>query len=398
MIDRSLIILSLAQGLLTLNNVTLIAINGLQGQALAPDPELATLPVAAFVAGAALNALPASWYMQRHGRRAGFRLGVVLGLLGNLIALVGALNRNFLLICAGSLLCGVQNAFGQQYRFAAADSVCDEKKSRAISLTLAGGILGGILGPEVGKWTRTLIEPAFAASYAALALVALLSWLLLGQLRMPLPAETAVQNGATPGRPWNQILFQPLYLVAVLSATTGYGVMNLLMSATPLVMMGCHHPFDSAAFVLEWHVLGMFVPSFFTGSWIQRFGVERVLLAGVLLLGGCLAIALDGTSLDHFWWSLLLLGVAWNFLYIGGTTLLTLCHRPGEQALAQGWNDSLVFGVQTITALSSGVIANRSGWDGLIHGALPATLLAALAILWLQTRRGKGGILHSIPL
>ncbi|MBF0614725.1 MAG: MFS transporter [Magnetococcales bacterium] len=396
-IRRNLLLLSLAQGVLTLNNITLIAINGLHGLALAPDPSLATLPVATFVAGAAVNALPASWYMHHHGRRAGFRLGAVLGILGNLIALAGTWNRDFLLVCLGSLFCGLHNAFGQQYRFAAADTASDAWKSRAISLTLAGGILGGVLGPELSKWTRTLIEPMFAASYAALALLGIFSWLLLGRLQIPHHPEGSPSQ-PLPRRPFGHIIRQPLYLVAVLASTTGYGVMNLLMSATPLVMLGCQHPFDSAALVLEWHVLGMFVPSFFTGAWIQRFGVTRVLLVGAGLLAFCLIIALSGTSVAHFWWSLLFLGVAWNFLYIGGTTLLTLCHRPEEKAVAQGFNDFLVFGVQTVTAFSSGAIANRSGWDGVIHGALPATLLLTAALLWLLHRTGKSGITRPIPL
>ncbi|MBF0178818.1 MAG: MFS transporter [Magnetococcales bacterium] len=382
-IRGNLAILATAQGLLTLNNVTLVAVNGLIGLALAEDKSLATLPLATFVAGSALASLPASFYMQRHGRVRGFRLGALLGLCGSLIAVIGLMRQAFLLICLGSLFSGFNNAFAQQYRFAAADTAPDAWKSRAISLTLAGGILGGVLGPEMGKWTRHLLEPMFLASHASLVVLALFVWLLLGHLRIPLP-EAAAQR--EPGRPPWRIVTQPDYLVAVLCATTGYGVMNLLMSATPLVMQGCGHTFDNAALVLEWHVLGMFVPSFFTGSWIQRFGVRRILLAGVLLLFGCNAIALSGRSLAHFWWALLLLGVAWNFLYIGGTTLLTTTHHPNEKAVAQGINDFLIFAVQTFTALSSGMIVNRGGWDGLNHGAVPATVATMLAIVLLRAR------------
>ncbi|MBF0261149.1 MAG: MFS transporter [Magnetococcales bacterium] len=383
-LKRHIIILALAQGLLTLNNVTLIAINGLAGLLLAPNATWATLPVAAFVAGAALATLPASFYMLRHGRQKGFRLGALLGLLGGLLAMLGVMEQIFALICLGSLLSGFHNAFGQQYRFAAADVAPEAWKSRAISWTLAGGILGGVLGPELSKITRDLIPPLFAASYGSLTLFTLLAWWVLGRLELP-PLHK--ERFATPGRPAWRIVTQPVYLVAVLASTTGYGVMNLLMSATPLVMQACSLPFGDAAFVLEWHVLGMFVPSFFTGSLIHRFGVLRVLLAGVLLLFGCGAIALAGQTLAYFWWALLLLGIGWNFLYIGGTTLLTTTYRPEEKAHAQGFHDLVIFGVQTMTALSSGMIATTSGWDGLNRDALPAIAVTTLAILWLMIRR-----------
>ncbi|MBF0417294.1 MAG: MFS transporter [Magnetococcales bacterium] len=383
-LKRHIFILALSQGLLTLNNVTLIAINGLAGLLLAPDPTWATLPVAAFVAGAALATLPASFYMLHQGRRKGFRLGALLGLTGGLLAMVGVVEQTFMLICLGSLLSGFHNAFGQQYRFAAADVASEAWKSRAISWTLAGGILGGVLGPELSKFTRDLVTPLFAASYGSLALFTLLGWWVLGWLDLPPVHE---KQFGTSGRPAWRIITQPVYLVAVLASVTGYGVMNLLMAATPLVMQACSMPFGDAAFVLEWHVLGMFVPSFFTGPLIQRFGVLRVLLAGVLLLFGCTAIALSGQTLAHFWWALMLLGIAWNFLYIGGTTLLTTTYRPEEKAHAQGFHDLAVFGVQTVTALTSGMIATSSGWDGLHRDALPAITLTALAILGLMIRR-----------
>ncbi|MBF0342189.1 MAG: MFS transporter [Magnetococcales bacterium] len=380
---RNMLVLAATQGLLTLNNITLIAMTGLVGLDLAENKALATLPIATFVAGGALAALPAALFMQKRGRRTGFRLGALLGLCGNLIAMLGVFQREFFLVCLGSLLCGIYNGFGQQYRFAAADAAPEAMKSRAISLTLAGGILGGVLGPELGKWTRSLMEPMFVASYGLLGLISLLAWLLLGGLEIP---GSAAQREQTPGRPLWRIVTQPVYLVAVLAATTGYGVMNLLMSATPLVMLSCNHSFGDSAFVLEWHVLGMFVPSFFTGSLIHRFGVGRILLLGIVLMLGCSAVALSGKSLSHFWWALLLLGVGWNFLYIGGTTLLTTTCRPEEKAHAQGFNDFFIFAVQTVTALSSGMIVNDSGWDGLNRGALPACLVALLAIAWLQWR------------
>ncbi|MEO5345194.1 MAG: MFS transporter [Magnetococcus sp. YQC-9] len=382
-----LLILALAQGLLTLNNVTLIAINGLAGLLLADDPSLATLPVAAFVAGAALATLPASFFMLRHGRRAGFRLGALLGVAGGLLATLGVIEQTFLLICLGSLFSGFHNAFGQQYRFAAADAATTEWKSRAISWTLAGGILGGVLGPELSKITRDLMQPLFAASYGSLVLFTLLAWFILGRLQLPTRPHAA--SATFRGRPAWRIVTQPIYLVALLASTTGYGVMNLLMAATPLVMQACSMPFGDAAFVLEWHVLGMFVPSFFTGSLIHRYGVAPILFVGVLLMFACSAVALSGKTLSHFWWALLLLGIAWNFLYIGGTTLLTTTYRPEEKAHAQGFHDLVIFAIQTVTALSSGMIATFGGWDGLNQNALPAMTLAAVAILWLMIRHPR---------
>lgn len=387
-LKRNIGLLAACQALLLTNGVSLIAINGLMGYALAADKRLATLPVTTYVIGSALTTLPASFFMKHFGRRAGFMLGSLLGLLGALLSAYAVSVQNFWLLCAGTLLAGAYNAFGLQYRFAAADAAPPDWKSKAISLTLAGGILGGVLGPETGKLTRNLLEPPFMASYAVLALFALISLLLASRLQMP-PATPLELADTTPERPIRQIARQPAFIVAVLAAVCGYGMMNLLMTATPLAMDVCRLPFNDTAFVLEWHVIGMFAPSFFTGSLIKRFGVVQILLAGSALMLVCAAIALSGVTLMHFWWALVLLGIGWNFLYIGGTTLLTETYHASEKAKVQGGNDFLVFATQGVSSLSAGAVLIDSGWSALVTFALPLILITTLASVWLLWLRRR---------
>jgi MFS family permease len=383
---RNVALLALCQGLLLTNGVTLVAVNGLVGLRLASDARLATLPITAYVLGAALTTLPAAFLMKHHGRRAGFMTGSSLGMIGGLLGALAVWQQSFGLLCVATMFSGAYNAFGQQYRFAAADAAELTWKGKAISLTLAGGILGGIIGPELSKHTRDLMQPTFMATYASLAGFALLSLLLVSRLQIP--ALSGAQLHAR-GRPLAEIARQPAFAVAVLAAACGYGVMNLLMTATPIAMNMCSHPYADAALVLEWHVIGMFAPSFFTGNLIKRFGVLNVLAAGAVLMFACIGIALAGTSVMHFWWALVLLGVGWNFLYIGGTTLLTETYRPEEKAKVQGSNDFLVFAVQGLTSLSSGALITRAGWDTLNYWALPAVTVTALATAawWLAGRR-----------
>ena len=378
--------------LLLTNGVLLAAVNALAGFALAPSRRLATVPVVTYVLGAAISTLPASFFMKHHGRRAGFLLGSSLGVAGGAVGALAIQRHSFLLLLAGTFLSGVYNAFGQYYRFAAADAAPPDFKSRAISLTLAGGIVGGFIGPAVGRLTRDLVEPRFLASYLALAVFALASLAMATRLRFPAQSE-AERHGT--GRPLGVILCQPTVVVAVLAAAVGYGVMNLLMSATPLAMdLCCGHPFADMTFVLQWHVIGMFLPSFFTGGLIRRAGVVNVLLTGAALMFICVGIAMSGHTLMHFWWALTLLGVGWNFLYIGGTTLLTEAHSPAEKAKVQGVNDCLVFVVMVSSSLTSGVVVTGSGgWELLARLTLPFLAVTALAtsILWLRERRTAAG-------
>ena len=382
---KNIALLAAAQGLLLTNGITLVAINGLLGMQLATDKRLATLPITTYVIGGALATLPAAFFMKRYGRRAGFMLGSGLGMLGALIAAFAVSTGSFWLLCFGTVFAGIYNAFGQQYRYAAADAASLDWKGKAISFTLAGGILGGVIGPEVGKLTRTLLEPTYLASYGALVGFAALSMLIASRLDIP-PLSVSEQKAV--GRPLGQIARQPAVVVAVLAAACGYGVMNLLMTATPLAMDICGLPFADTAFILQWHVIAMFAPSFFTGGLIKRFGVLNILIAGAALMFVCIGIALSGVTLMHFWWALVLLGVGWNFLFIGGTTLLTETYRPEEKAKVQGSNDFIVLGVQGLTSLSSGVLISSQGWTSLNTYALPVVAMTALAsmLLWLHRR------------
>ena len=354
---RTIALLALAQGLLLINGVMLIAVNGLTGLALTPDRRLATLPVTSYVLGSALATVPASYFMKRFGRRSGFALGAGFGVVGGAVGAVAMLQHGFWLLCTGTLLSGIYNAFGQYYRFAAADVAPPEGKSRAISLTLAGGLLGAFVGPALGKWTRDLLEPRFVASYLAIGALALPT-LAIALFMRAIPQSADEQHGH--GRSLALIARQPTFVVAVMSAALGYGVMSLLMSATPLAMDMCGLQFSDAAFVLQWHVIGMFAPSFVTGSLIKRFGVLQILLAGAGLMMVCVAIAMQGESLEHFFFALLALGLGWNFLYVGATTLLTETYAPAEKAKTQGLNDLLVSLTIITSSLTSNVIMTNT--------------------------------------
>lgn len=386
-VRRSVGLLAACQALLLCNAVTLIAVNGLVGVRLAPTPALATLTITGYVIGTALTTIPASQFMKRFGRRSGFMFGAGLGVLGGLACALALQLESFWLLCCGTLIAGTYNAFGLQYRFAAADMAPADFKAKAISYTLAGGIAGGFIGPALGNLTRDAMAIDFMATYASLSGFALVALLIASRLRLAEPTTGGPQRGS--GRGLLEIAGQPALLVAVLAAAVGYGTMNLLMAATPLAMDVCGFPFDDVAFVLQWHVLGMYAPSFFTGGLIRRFGVLRILLTGAVLMLGCIAIAMSGLSLMHFWWALLLLGVGWNFLYIGGTTLLTETYRPEERAKVQGGNDFIVFGVQALSSVAAGALVLGQGWATLNTYAIPAVALTALvsAILMMRARQ-----------
>ena len=383
---RNVALLSAAQAFLFTNNVTLIALNGLVGYQLAADKSFATLPVTTQVIGSALFALPASHLMQHIGRRAGFLIGTLCGLLGGAIATYGVYTRSMTLLCLGTFILGIYGAFGQFYRFAAADTAAPNFKANAISLVVAGGLVGGILGPALSIWTRHLAEIEFLASYASLMVFCILTALLLSQLRIP---ATAASPNAAPPRRMSGIAMQPVFIVAVISSALGYGVMNLLMTATPLAMGMCGYPYGDAATVISAHVIAMFAPSFFTGSLIQRVGVLKIILAGVALMGVCLIVSLSGISVAHFWWSLVLLGLGWNFMFVGGSTLLTECYLPQEKAKAQGFHDLLVFCTTATSSLASGLLLKANGWVILNYVAMPFLFTAMLAMLWLMAKRNK---------
>jgi MFS family permease len=381
---RNVALLAACQAMLFTNNTTLVAINGLAGLALAPHPGLATLPVTSWILGGAIATMPASLHMKRVGRQRGLTSGIFWGVAGALLCAAAMWQQSFWLLCFGTLVWGVYNAYGQYYRFAAADTASGDFKATAISLVLAGGLVGGILGPNLSRFTVDLLPTKFMGAYLALIVFALATAALLRFISIPNP--TAAEQAAS-GRPLAEIAAQPRFIVAVLSGALGYGVMNFLMTSTPIAMGVCGHPYADAAFVISSHVVAMFAPSFVTGALIRRLGVLTVMLTGVALNVATVAIALSGISVAHFWVALVTLGVGWNFLYIGGTTLLTETYRPEERAKAQGTNDQAIFIMMALSSFSSGLTVTSAGWATVNLFALPLIGLIALAIGWYALRR-----------
>jgi MFS family permease len=381
----NVLLLTFAQALLLMNAVTNISVSALAGYALAGNKVFSTVPSMCYVIGAAIATYPASMLMKRVGRRNGFLTGGAFGLVGSVLATLAMAAASLPLLCAGTMLLGVYNAFGQYYRFAAADAAPADFKAKAISYVLAGGVIGGVLGPELSKYTRSLMQPEFFASYASLFVYSLAAMAIVSRLRLSEPASDASEQAA---RPLSEIIAQPTFIVAAVVAALGYAVMSLLMTATPLAMGFCGHPYSAAASVISAHVVGMFGTSFFTGSLIKRFGVLQIMMTGVAIMFGCVAVALSGQEISTFWVALVLLGIGWNFMYIGGSTLLTETYRPAEKAKTQGVNEIVIFTVQAVAALSSGVLVNSRGWNTLNYVSLPAILLAGACTAWLLWKRG----------
>jgi MFS family permease len=382
---RNVALLCACQALLLVNNSVLITVNALAGYALATNKSLATLPVTAYFLGSALAAFPVSMLMKRYGRRAGFSAGAACGMTGALVCAIAMYIQSFWLLCAGTLVLGAYFASGQFYRFAAAETVPQGYKPRAISLVLAGGIVGGFVGPETTKLTRTIIEGhLYAGPYFSLVGFALLTILVVRWLDIP-PLSAADSQGE--GRPIGVIARQPAFIVAVLCGVVGYGVMNLLMTATPLAMVACEHPFSAAAFVIQWHLVAMFAPSFVTGSIIKRIGLLPVMIIGAALMGICVVVAISGIDVMHFWIALVLLGVGWNFMYLGATTLLTETHTPAERGKVQGVNDTAISSTMVLSSLSVGALFTYQGWQVMNVLAAPFIAAAAIGMVWLAVAR-----------
>jgi MFS family permease len=378
-------ILASSQALYNMTAITVMTLSGLVGLLLSPSPALATLPVSAMMLGTLTMTLPASLFMQRVGRRRGFMVGASLGALGGLLSVWSIWMGSFWLFCLSSTLFGFYQAFAMYYRFAAADVARPHWRSKAISLVLAGGVVAAILGPLNASRSIDLIPGlSNAGPYAVIAVLSVLAVLLLVNLRVPAAREPADDE---PRRPMAMIARQPAFMVALISGALGYGIMVLVMTATPLAMRAQGFTMNDAAFVMQWHVLGMFAPSFVTGHLIARFGVLNIITVGTLLLFGAGVIASSGVTLAHFWFALLLLGVGWNFLFVGGTHLLTLTHTPAERGKTQGANDLAVFSVVASASLLSGVLIHQVGWATLNLVMMPFVLVVFLAVLWL---RGRG--------
>jgi len=384
---RQVFLLASAQALFQTASVMVMTVGGLAGGHIASRPELATMPIAAMFLGTAVATFPASMWMTRVGRRAGFMLGALLGVSGGIAGAAGIWIGSLLLLSLGTFLVGAYQAFAQFYRFAAGEVADDAFRSRAISLVLAGGVVAALAGPLVGRYGANLFPAEYAGSFLLLALVSLAGAGVLTGLRVPAPKEEGGTSDA--GRPLSTIVAQPAYLVALFGAATGYGIMILAMTATPLAMVHHHHDLATAATVIQLHVLGMFLPSFFTGSLIARFGVLRIMLAGVLILASHVLLTLTGTGFGSFAGALILLGVGWNFLYIGGTTLLTTTYTAAERGRAQATNDMTIFVVGLACSFTAAALLQTFGWQRLNVILLPWLGLAALALLWLGWKQRR---------
>jgi MFS family permease len=385
--NRSLLLLAVCQALFLTNNVTFIAVNGLVGLQLAPYGWMATLPITGYVVGAALAAMPVSRLQARVGRQRSFQLGLVVAAGSAALCALAVSLHSFWLLVAATVVAGVYSANGALYRFAGPELVAPEHRERALSLVLAGGVAGAFIGPNLASATREWFATPFVGAYVALVAVALLGLVVMQAIRFP--AHVPPPAGAGTGRPMAEIARQPVFAVAVIAAALGYGVMNLLMAATPIAMQQCGLPFSSAALVLEWHVLGMFVPSFFTGHLIKRFGALPVMGVGALLNLACVAVALSGVELQQFLVALFALGVGWNFLYTGGSTMLTQTYRPEEKNRAQGFMDACVFWTMALTSFASGALITTQGWTWLNLGSLLPIGLVTAALVWLALRQRR---------
>jgi MFS family permease len=378
--NRNLWLLAICQGLFLTNNVTFIAINGLVGLALAPLGWMATLPVMGYVVGGALSTGIVARTQKRYGRKTSFQLGLLVAVLSALLCCYAAYSRNFWLLVTATVVAGYYNANAQLYRFAAAELALPAFREKAVSLVMAGGLIGAIAGPNLAAGTRTLTAVPFAGAYLALSAVALLAMALLAFIHFP---PTPPQQAASGGRPLREIMRQPVFIVAAAAGALGFGVMNLLMAATPIAMQVCGLPFSDAALVLEWHVIGMFAPGFFTGHLIKRFGTLPIMAVGLALNVACVLIALSGVELHQFLAALFLLGVGWNFLFTGATTLALTAYRPEEKDKAQGALNFCVFAVLALSSLASGVLVTTQGWTLLNLGSLLPLGLTGVALAWL---------------
>lgn len=376
--------LALGQALLVTGNILLVSVTALIGQQIAPSFALVTLPVALQFLGLMGVTIPAAYLMRWLGRKTGFLLGNLIGVTGAVLAFLALSANHFVLFCVSTFLLGMAIGVGQQYRFAAIEGCAPALHSRAIGLVMAGGILAAILGPNLAIWTEHLFpEQQYLGAFGALVILYLITLVLISALPLAKPT-LAEQQGEQ--RSYAELLKQPLLLSAIVSGMIGYGVMVLVMTATPLAMVACGFSFSSTASVIQWHVLGMFLPSFFTGKLISRFGESRIIQSGCLLLIVCVLLNQLGVLYWHFWTALVALGIGWNFTFIGATSLLTHTYRPAEKAKVQGLNDFCVFGAAALGSLLAGQFQLQLGWELLNLLMLPAVLVA-MTLVWTSHRR-----------
>ena len=378
---RNALVLALAQAFYGMSAVNIIITAGLVGSQIAPSLSWATLPISTFVIGTALSTVPASLFMRRVGRKPGFLTGAAFGVMGAVICVIAIFQRNFWLFTFGTMLQGTYQAFAGYYRFAAADTASPAFRPKAISWVMIGGIAAALFGPMIVIVSRGLFEPVmFAGNFAAVAILSIVAMGIVSLVSIPHKRE---EVAGTDARPLAEILRQPRLIVAVLCGMMAYGMMNLVMTATPLAMVACGFTVDDSAWVIQWHALAMYIPSFFTGSLIARFGVEKVLATGMGLLALAGVSGLAGIDYANFAIGLILLGIGWNFGYVGGTAMVTECYRPSEKAKVQAVNDFCVFATVATASLTSGKLLAFFGWEAVNAAVFPMVGICLAAIGWL---------------
>jgi predicted MFS family arabinose efflux permease len=384
---RNAIVLALAQALAGANNTVIVATAGIIGSVIAPDKGLATLPISVMVFGIWLGTLPIGLLSRTRGRRTALQIGSVSGIFGGLICCAAVLKGSFWLFLLGAFCCGFYAAGHMSYRFAAADTASDGFRPKAIAYVLAGGVLAGVIGPSIVIFTKDLWQPyLFAATFVAQSAVAGLAGLVLTQFKSLPPIPRAQRD---LGRPLGEIARNPRFIVAVVIGVASYTMMNLVMTSAPLAMVGCGHSITDATLGIQWHIIGMFAPSFITGSLIVRYGVNSIVICGLGLMLLAAIIGLVGITVAHFWISLTLLGVGWNFAFIGATTIVTQCHRPEERNKVQSFNDFLIFGSMAIGSFASGKLMATLGWEAVNGVVFPPVLAAAALLVWLMIRERR---------
>jgi len=385
---RNAVVLAVAQALYGISMTTQFLLSGLVGGMLAPEGYefVATVPLSLMMLANMATVIPAAMIMRRFGRRFGFMFSANFAIVGPAVAAYAIYIQSFAIFCAGTMLMGIYQGFSVYFRFAAADTASDEFKPRAISWVLIGGVAAAFLGPNIANWTSDMFLPIpFMGAYVAMIGIGVLG--LITASFVDSPPMTLARRKSGTGRPLREIMAQPVFIVAVVCGMISYGLMNLVMTATPLAMIACGLQRGDAASVIQWHSLAMFLPSFWTGSLISRFGNLRIIAIGLVLLAACSIVALTGLNIEQFIIGLILLGLGWNFAFVGATTLLATCYRPEEQAKTQAANDFMVFGTVAISSFSSGGLFYAFGWNVVLYTMLPFVTLAILALAWFALRR-----------
>lgn len=397
MIYKNVALLSMCQALFTTGNLLVVTVAAIVGNMMA-TPDLATLPIALQFMATAMITVPGSYLMKRWGRKPVFLLGTISGASGGGLCLSGIYLDSFALFCVGSFLIGNMAGVAIFYRFAAVDGVAPKERGRAISFVLAGSILAAFIGPELAKWSKELVPgELFAGTYGVITVLPMIAFIVLLKIQIP---PLTIEEFSEKSRPLKEIVRQKSVMVAITGATIAQAIMALLMVATPLAMRISDLEFFNVAFVIQWHVLGMYTPSLFTGRVINRLGVLNTMLLGGTAILLCITINLWGTGLNHFWWALFLLGIGWNFLFIGATTLLTSTYRPVEQAKIQALNEFIVFTTVTLAAMSSGILLNHFGWKSLNIFSLVPIAMITCAILFLKysTQKTSEGLVKTFKI